>query len=320
MIIFTSMVNENNERQIVKILKEICKEAGYKIETYSDNWAIKINNGKSDMYVYGYKFPNNSGATEHICNDKALVSDILKEHNVPRVTHDFFMKKTNRNIVGILDKWDEVESLFKKYNSYVVVKPNDGTCGVGVKRAKTIDELKEVVESLLEHNFTIAISPFEEILNEYRLIMLDGKPMLVFRKVRPFVLGNGKDTLQTLIDNKFGDGSTSFDKTLDLDFVPKANEKVNLLWKHNLCGGAVPEVVNDDIIKTRLMEVAENACRVLKAHFVSVDIVDTMEGLKVLEINSGVCMENFSSSSKENYNTAKAIYAKAIESYFSRIK
>ena len=314
------MENEQNERQISIILKEIAKECGYKIDTYSDNWAFRLSKDKVDMFVYGYKFPNNSGATEHICNDKALVSDILKESGVPRVTHDFFMKKTSRNIVGILDQWEEVEKLFKKYNSLVVVKPNDGTCGIGVKKATNLEELRSVVEQLLEHNFTISISPYEEILNEYRVIMLDEKPRLVFRKVRPFVFGNGVDTLSKLIKAKYGEDFVDYDNNLDLDSVPKANEKINLLWRHNLCGGAIPEVVTDHIIINQLADVAIRACKTLKAHFVSVDIVDTKEGLKVLEINSGVCMENFASSSKENYLRAKEIYKDALDSYFARKK
>ena len=319
-IIFTRMEQDQNERQIIKILKEIAKENKYKIATYSDNWAVKITKDKQDLFMYGYKFPLNSGATEQICNDKALVSDILKEGGVPRVTHDFFMRKTSRNIVGILDQWDNVETLFKKYNSKVVVKPNDGTCGIGVKKATNLEELRSVVEQLLEHNFTICISPYEEILNEYRVIMLEGEPQLVFRKIRPCVFGNGKDTLATLIGDKYGSEFNDYDKSLDLDSKPKANEKINLLWKHNLCGGAVPEVVTDHIIISQLALVAKMACKELKSHFVSVDIVDTKEGLKVLEINSGVCMENFASSSEGNYAKAKEIYAAAVDSYFNRSK
>lgn len=318
MLLFTSMINEVNDRQIVKIIREIAIEEGYTLRTYSDNWALAISNGEKDMYIYGYKFPNNSGASERMCNDKALVSDILLEHGVPRVTHDFFMRKTSRNIVGILDQWDKVLDLFRKYHSSVVVKPNDGTCGVGVRRARSEEELREVVEALLEHNFTITISPYEDIIDEYRTIMLDGKAMLVFRKVRPCVVGNGVDTLESLVKAKYGEDISMFDKSLDYQSVPENNKVIYLLWKHNLCGGAVPEVVTDKAIIDRLRSVAVSACNAMDAHFVSVDIVDTLEGLKVLEINSGVCMENFSLSSAENYQKAKDIYSQAIESYFKK--
>ena len=222
------------------------------------------------------------------------------------------------NILGIQESWDKVDELFDKYHGDVVIKPNDGTCGVGVKRITDKEELKCSIEKLFEHNYTIALAPYEEILNEYRVIMLDGEPMLIFRKIRPFVFGNGVDTLEKLVTDKYGSDFTMYDKNIDYTIVPKENDKINLLWKHNLCGGASPEIVKDKIIKARLTEMAEETTRVLKAHFVSVDIVDTVEGLKVLEINSGVCMENFSKSSVKNYKRAKDIYAQAIESYFDK--
>ena len=312
------MTQEKNQRQIVKLIKEICAEDGYEYRAYSDDWAIMISKDDIDMYVYGYKFPNNSGSVEKICNDKALVSDILGEYNIPRVVHHFFIKNTTLNILGINESWDKVESIFNDSHCDVVIKPNDGTCGVGVKRINDYEVLKESVTKLFEHNYTIAIAPYEDILNEYRVILLDMQPMLIFRKIRPFVFGNGVDNLMKLVVNKYGEDFTGFDKNIDYTIVPKANEKINLLWKHNLCGGASPEVVVDEIIKARLMEVATATAKVLKAHFVSVDIVDTMEGLKVLEINSGVCMENFSLSSNSNYKKAKEIYRKAIESYFTK--
>ena len=46
--------------------------------------------------------------------------------------------------------------------------------------------------------------------------------------------------------------------------------------------------------------------------FASIDIVSTNEGLKVLEINSGVMMENFAGESPQNYRKAREIYRDAI--------
>ena len=51
----------------------------------------------------------------------------------------------------------------------------------------------------------------------------------------------------------------------------------------------------------------------------SVEVNNTLGQLS-LEINSGVCMENFASSSEGNYAKAKEIYAAAVDSYFNRNK
>ena len=51
--------------------------------------------------------------------------------------------------------------------------------------------------------------------------------------------------------------------------------------------------------------------------FASVDVVETAEGLKVLEINSGVMMENFAGQDEESRSIAKEIYRDAVRKMMS---
>ena len=53
-------------------------------------------------------------------------------------------------------------------------------------------------------------------------------------------------------------------------------------------------------------------------NFVSVDIVELEGGeLKILEVNSGVMMENLVKLEKDGYEIAKRIYEQAIDNMFS---
>ncbi|MBP5294429.1 MAG: hypothetical protein J6Y95_01765, partial [Lachnospiraceae bacterium] len=59
-------------------------------------------------------------------------------------------------------------------------------------------------------------------------------------------------------------------------------------------------------------EVAVRASCAMDIRFASVDVVDTDEGLKVLEVNAGVMMEHFAGQDEEDYEIAKSIYRKAL--------
>ena len=87
----------------------------------------------------------------------------------------------------------------------------------------------------------------------------------------------------------------------------------SIIWNR----GARPVIVTD-VFKTQILsELALSCVAALDAEFVSVDIVEDECGFEVLEINSGVMMENFAASNPENYEIAKNIYQKAILHYLN---
>jgi glutathione synthase/RimK-type ligase-like ATP-grasp enzyme len=51
---------------------------------------------------------------------------------------------------------------------------------------------------------------------------------------------------------------------------------------------------------------------VLSIQFASVDIIETNNEMRVLEVNSGIMMEKFIQAANENYAIAKKIYQQAI--------
>lgn len=87
-------------------------------------------------------------------------------------------------------------------------------------------------------------------------------------------------------------------------------KKIKSGWMHNLGLGAQADLVAYD---EKLADLAVRTVAALNIHFASVDIAETEEGLKILEVNSGVMMEYFSAKSPENYQIAKEIYRKAIK-------
>ena len=167
------------------------------------------------------------------------------------------------------------------------MKPNDGTGGDRVYKVTTPCELETAVFEIFQKSAYLAASPFEEIENEYRAVILDGEVRLLYTKKRPSLTGNGKSTVRELLLEKMSASDVirpeEFPPAKTLNRIPGAGERVLLNWRHNL----------------------------------GQDVVETAEGLKVLEINSGVMMENFAGQDEESRQIAKEIYRDAIRKMMS---
>ncbi|PPK70202.1 ATP-grasp domain-containing protein [Actinokineospora auranticolor] len=82
-------------------------------------------------------------------------------------------------------------------------------------------------------------------------------------------------------------------------------------WRHNLHFGAVPELCESTV--DGLVDLGRDAMSALGLRFAAVDVVTTAEGVKVLEVNSGVSLERFSRCGPEFAARAGQVYARAVE-------
>ncbi|HEY0222463.1 ATP-grasp domain-containing protein [Lactovum miscens] len=154
-------------RQIEKILQEIAAEESLDYHSYSDGWIIKVN----EKLVTGYHFPNNNAGSSNLCNDKSATFEILNEADIPAVSHLFFME---------IDEV-QIRFLFNHYGS-LVIKPNQGTGGSDVYHVTSQTELIPTIEKVLSRSNNMTVSPFENIAQEYRLIILNGDVQLTYKK------------------------------------------------------------------------------------------------------------------------------------------
>lgn len=298
------------KRQLVKIIEEICEEDDIELASFSDNYILQLSKNGQNTMIYSYKFANNNAAISIICDDKAALSEILKYNGIPHVPHLYF-ESSSSPMVGEEGIWGTLSEMLKK-NGKLIIKTNKGSGGHGVYKCENQKELETAVFDILGRRHSMTVSPFVEIENEYRIIVVDDKAMLVYAKQRPNVVGNGIDTLEKLISEAHFEG-VEISNDLDLKYIPKEGEKITVSWKHNLGQGSLPMLIKDKKEIEKLTKFALKAASILGLKFASVDIVKDEQGnYKILEINSGIMMENFSKLSKENYNIAKHIYRTAI--------
>ncbi len=296
-------------RQIVKIIEEICREEGFKLSFYSDEWLLLISNGEKRMFIHSFRFPNNDAAVSDLCNDKSGLSEFLESNNVPCIPHTFFFlsggnefSKESKELCKILTKHIE------EYKG-VVVKPNNGTGGNEVYRINDISFIPDFVKRYADKSGMIAISPYVEIEAEYRTVICGDQAMFTFEKIRPSVIADGKKSYLDYV-NEYG--SKTFGDFAN--YIPEKGESVYLTWKHNLQGGARAKLRDNP--PNEVIELAEKARLISGVKFASIDIVKVNGKYYILEINSGVMLEKFSKENEQYYLLAKNAYKKAINDYF----
>lgn len=301
-----------SNRNIVKIIENYCKNNSVTLSRISADWILKLTKNDETHFIVGYQFDLNSSATSAICLDKSATSEILELNNIPVVHHELFMTP-----IDISGNWSKMINFLNKYKK-IVCKINNGTGGKDVYFIDNEKTLEQAVTKIFSKDEYIALSPFYDIKNEYRAIILNNEVKLLYSKERQFVIGDGISSIFQLIANKFS-ASPKLDLTdIPLNTILKKNEQYNICWKHNLGLGATPKIVSDKNVYDKISSLALTANNAINGKFVSVDIVETDEGLKVLEINSGIMMENFSAQNSENYKIAEKIYSEAVNLMFNK--
>ncbi len=304
----------NNE--FCLLIKEICKENNIECDVLSTGWILSLNKNGVRRFISGYKFDNNMYALGQIFDDKFATYELLKSCKIPVCEHNILYSESNHNAYAIgCNTFSYVLNLFNKYNSDIVIKINNGTCGINVNRFRDLETLREFFESLNAKS-SFSICPFYNIKNEYRVIILNNEVKLVYKKKLPEVIGNGHSTIkELLLQFNLEYFKNINDKSLNR--ILKKGERFSYGWKFNLSAGSLPSFDIDEMDKKIILDIVSRIIENISVGFCSIDIIKTIGSqYLVMEINSGVMMKNFMMNSDENYNIAKNIYTKAILKMF----
>lgn len=289
-----------------KLLREIAKDKGIKLEFLSYNYVAKMNKDGKTRYVVGCSFGNNSTSSSKMATDKCCTYEVLKSYNIPIIEHHF-VNEENTNL-----------EFTKKYNYDVVVKPNKGSEGKDVLHLTNLEDIVKHTNKVVRYEKSAAICPFYNIKHEYRTFYLDGESLLTYDKQRPYVIGDGINTVEDLIkSNSYKYLKTDEMTENQLKYIPQKAEQVCISWKHNLSLGAKPNIVKDKEKLDKIHKLVEEAAKAIGITFSSIDVIELDNGeLMILEINSSVTMTKFVEYEEYGHAIAKDIYSKAIDKLF----
>ena len=114
---------------------------------------------------------------------------------------------------------------------------------------------------------------------------------------------------QEYFKNKLQD--VKYDRVLD------NKEKFQYNWKFNLAQGSIAKKIEDESLSNELTKIAKHVCDEINLKFGSIDIIQTINNeLYVMEVNSGIMIENYIKLNPNEYITIKNIYRSAIEKMF----
>lgn len=320
-IIRKFLINE----QMGPSTKAICdaaKEYNLPVTELYDSGIYEVGYGKMGKMIEATIGQKTGCIGVDISCDKLLTKHLLESQNIPVAD--------GNKVNNIIDALRESESI----GYPVVLKPQFGNKGKDViLNIKNEKELVEAYTSLRKKQKDIIIEQYFKG-NDYRVCVVNYEVVAVSLRVKPFVIGNGKDNLKSLIsslneDSRRGEDhekpltKIKFDEDLlrclekqniRLDYVPKEGEKIILRENANLSTGGIAIDCTDDICSENI-EYCINSAKILGLDICGVDIctndigipIDKKRGI-VMEVNSapGIRMHHYPSKG-EKRNVGKAI-------------
>ncbi len=293
------------------IIMKICNELGIEVKILSNGWIMMLKYNGITKYIAGYKFDLNSHGAGMVVDDKYAMYDVLRECSIPVLKHKIVYSNLNKEeYAKDLQGINRIKEIFNDYDENVVVKINNGTCGKGVYHITDINKLYRVINDLFISNHSISICPFCEIEEEVRVIIFKGEVKIIYSKVRPIVVGDGRKKISELLK----EFNKEYNYYLLEDKILEDGQKYVYSWKHNLSTGAKikMDIDNRDVVS----DLAIRAANVLGLDFGSVDIIKVNNNYMVLECNSGVMMDNLIKILPDGKDVAYNIYKDAIKGLF----
>ena len=225
----------SSEKPFFRIMDEICKEKNIKQDIISYGWITKLQKENVSKYIICYQFDLNSAISYNIAGDKFATFEVLKSSNIPTIEHRMIFNPQTRTKYYQNKFLNEAKELLKQNNNKLVIKANDSCKGKDVHFCSNDEEIESVVEKLFEsNNDTLSACPYIDISYEYRAIYLCGEILYIYKKKKPYVIGNGKNTIKELITQKFSeDMKIDICRGLDVNSVPDDGEEITISWKHN---------------------------------------------------------------------------------------
>lgn len=262
---------------------------------------IQLGYGSYQRRICTAEADSTSAIAESIAQDKQLTRALLKAVGVP--------VPEGRPVISAEDAWAAAEEI----GVPVVVKPQFGNHGRGVAtNLTTQQQVMSAYVSAKEQGDSIVVEKFAPG-DDYRLLVVGGKLVAAARREPAHVIGDGKRTIQQLIDivnqdprrseghatvlSKIPVDSISLavisEQGFALDSIPPVGTKVLIRRNANLSTGGTATDVTDDV-HPEVARQAVEAAAVIGLDIAGVDVValDISKPLAsqhaaVVEVNAG---------------------------------
>ncbi|MFH1781412.1 MAG: hypothetical protein ABH835_02250, partial [Patescibacteria group bacterium] len=182
--------------KISRLMLETAQEMGIGYEIVHPPYVYRLKKAKKEAFFYATYMPINQLSGSKVSDHKKITKKVWEKHNIP-VAKDFIINKNNWQ--GKI-KEKEINIKFP-----VVLKPLSGTIqGYGVVTdIKTKRQLNYTVKKMIKKGIKqFLVEEFYSGLNDYRVLVLNGKVIAGAKRVPAYVEGDGKKNIKELINEK----------------------------------------------------------------------------------------------------------------------
>lgn len=134
-------------------------------------------------YVWGRDFGLNPASSAAILNDKYAIYETLTYHHIPAVECQIIYPEGDPNPWAVgCNSLAFAAQYFRAHRDHIVLKPNYGSQGIGVRQITSLPELARAYREVFARSYSASLCPFYNIQHEYRVVILDGAVRLAYMK------------------------------------------------------------------------------------------------------------------------------------------
>ena len=273
-------------------LNKILNDNNYFVKISNDSNVIYKKNDDIQQTIFIYNKKSNN---DYFTNDKNLTNKLLNKNNIPvpnffLITKKNFEKFYNENLLGYP----------------CVLKPSDESQGKDVfTNINNKEKFRSILDYLLNKYNSIM---YEEQIkgNDYRIFMFNDKVIDIIHRMKPYIIGDGINTIKTLIDNvneekvkrglfktKMNISDWDYIKTqgdYDENSILEKDEKIYITGTLNLHNGAIPERILVEDLPIENIELFQKVTKITNSKMVGLDYMSPDITVPYYE-NNGVILE-----------------------------
>lgn len=282
-------------------------KSGY-TKTYNRHHTIGC--GKGSEIIYSISSSKDSKIAKEMQKDKWSTNLMITRLGLPIPKWE------------TLDNKSQIDEVWGNYNKPVVIKPTGLTGGSGVvvsintteDAKKAFEFAQRAINRKQRENWQRKIMIQEQVAGEdYRLLVIDGKLEVATKRIPAFIVGDGKSTIQELLDETNKDPRRDVtspahtlkpikidpplldylqEQKLTLKSIPKQDEKIQVRKVASMSQGGITEDVTDQV-SDEIKYIVESIASSIHAFVVGVDVLCkdiskplTQENGAILEVNT----------------------------------
>lgn len=299
-----------------------------KLEELSQGWVLRLSHRGKTRHIFANTFDTDRAATQKIVADKVATAALLEHLAIPHVAHKLFYGFQRASLTESV--WQPILAYAAAHQGQVVAKALRSSGGKDVYICLHAKVLEQACHLLFHTEAAISLSPYYPAESEYRVMMFQGQCHILYEKKKPSLVGDGQQSLAALLEQKAKAQTDPQRAKILRALLPEDSTRILaqgehylLSHKHNLSKGAEVNFTIEASLQQKLIALAERTVEGLGLQFGSVDILQTAHndddfgGLKVLEVNSGVMVDNLLKLHPDMADKVDSMYRAVLHALFA---